>query len=72
MIKAGSKIECEYVGPHGKPVVAVIGFIHDWAAYERAYDDQTTIDSIARNGDKIGEDEARELFPELKSYKYRG
>jgi hypothetical protein len=71
MIKRGSIIECEEFSHHGKPVVAVIGYIHDWAAYEQAYSDQTTPEYIASNGDKIGQDEARKLFPELENYAYR-
>lgn len=71
MIKRGSIIECEELGPHGKPVVAVIGWIHDWAAYEQAYPDQITPEDIADYGDKIGQDDARALFPELVDYFYR-
>ena len=52
-------------------VVAVIGHVNDWAAYEQAYPDQTTPDDIARNGDKISQDQARELFPDLKFYHWR-
>ena len=70
-IKSGSIIGCEELGPHGKPVVAVIGYVHDWAAYEQAYLDQVTDEDIARFGDKIGRDEAIVLFPELSKLHYR-
>jgi hypothetical protein len=70
-IKAGTIIPCNELGPHGKPIVAVIGHINDWAAYEQAYPDQVTYDEIASNGDKIGRDEATTLFPELASLRYR-
>jgi hypothetical protein len=70
-IKRGQVLECEQVGPHGNPVVAVIGFSNDWAAYERSYPQQNTSDLIARHGDKIGENEARQLFPELAKLRYR-
>lgn len=71
-IKRGQILECEQVGPHGKPVVAVIGFANDWAAYEMAYPEQTTPDLIARHGDKVGETDARLLFLELSKLRYRG
>ena len=64
-------IECTELGPHGKPVVAVIGWAHDWAAYEQAYPDQTTPEYIASNGDKIGREDALRLFPELHTLRYR-
>ena len=57
-IKQGSIIECEELGPHNKPVVAVIRYVHDWVAYEQAYSDQTTPKDIADYGDKIGREEA--------------
>jgi hypothetical protein len=71
MIIRGSIIMCEELSDHGKPVVAVIGWIHDWAAYEQAYPDQTLPELIADRGDKISQEEARKLFPELENYKYR-
>jgi hypothetical protein len=71
MIKAGSILECDLLSDKGRPVVAVIGYIHDWAAYEQAYPEQDTPEYIASNGDKIGKDEALELFPELASLRYR-
>jgi len=70
-IRRGSIIQCEELGPRGKPVVAVIGRIHDWAAYEQAYQYQIEPEDIARFGDKISRDEAMALFPELSSLKYR-
>jgi hypothetical protein len=47
-------------------IVAVIGAIHDWAAYEepeRYPGQEWTSDKIARLGNKIPQDEAEELFP---------
>ena len=71
-IKPGSIIECAEMGPHGKPVVAVVGYAGDWTAYEQSYADQHSPDLIARQGDKIGQDEAEELFPELaKAFRWR-
>jgi hypothetical protein len=70
-IKPDSIIECTELGSHGKPVVAVIGWAHDWAAYEQSYPDQTSIYDIASNGDKISREEAETLFPELKILRYR-
>jgi hypothetical protein len=69
--KSRTIIECKELSSHGKRVVAVIGHIGDWAAYEQSYPDQTTAFFIAQSGDKISSDEARTLFPELKDYPYR-
>jgi hypothetical protein len=52
-----------------KKVVAVVGWVNDFAAYEGTLDQ--SFDQIARNGDKIGEDEARRIFPNMKGYSYR-
>ena len=71
MIKRGQVLECDQPGPHGRPVVAVIGYAGDWAAYEQAYPEQDTADLIAHQGDKIGEVQARNLFPELAKLRYR-
>ena len=71
MFKSGTQIESKESSSRGRRVVAVIGFIGDWSAYEQAYSEQTTIDMIARQGDIISENEARKLFPELKNYKWR-
>ena len=71
-IKRGSVIECTEAGPHGKPVIAVVGYAGDWTAYEQSYPDQITPDLIARQGDKISQDAAEELFPELaKALRWR-
>lgn len=71
-IKPGSIIECDRLGPHGKPVVAVIGLADfDWAAYEQAYPDQVTPAQIADLGNKILAEQARNLFPELSERVYR-
>lgn len=69
--KPGTIIECSKPGPYGKPVVAVIGYINDWAAYEQAYPDQTTPELIAQSGDKVWREHALELFPELANLSYR-
>ena len=70
-IKRGQILECEQVGPHGNPVVAVIGFSNDFAVYEKSYPHLNTPDLIARHGDKVGETYARLLFPELSKLRYR-
>jgi hypothetical protein len=54
---------------NGKIVVAVVGWVNDFAAY--AAPQEWTVDHAASNGDKIGEDEARRLFPNMKGYSYR-
>jgi hypothetical protein len=71
MFKPGQVIECDTLSEHGKPVVAVIGQIHDWTAYEQSYAWQITPDAIAAQGDKISQNEARKLFPELSAYPFR-
>lgn len=65
----GTRIACTEPSHHGHKLVAVIGHIGDFAVYEGPAEWGT--DYIATNGDKIGEDEARERFPELKDYNYR-
>lgn len=71
MLKSDLILTCEELGPHGRPVVAVIGYAHDFAVYEQSYPDQYTPELIAQSGDKIYVDDARRLFPELKDYHYR-
>ena len=71
-IKSGQIIECSEPGPHGRAVVAVIGYAGDWAAYEQSYPDQYSPDLIARHGDKISQEAAEERFPELTALRYRG
>jgi len=44
-------------------VVAVVGHANDWAAYKGPSD--WSDDDVARNGDKIGEEEAKRLFYSL-------
>lgn len=70
-IRPGTIIPAKNPGPHGKPVVAVIGYAGDWAAYEQSYPDQLDYQSIADNGDKIYVDDARKLFPEFATLAYR-
>jgi len=70
-IRPGTIIPAKDNGPHGKPVVAVIGYAGDWAAYEQSYPDQTTDQAIADNGDKLYVDDARALYPEFAILLYR-
>ena len=44
-------------------VVASIGYGHDWAAYTGSY--EWDWDKVARNGDKISEEDANRIFPEI-------
>lgn len=53
----------------GRIFVAVIGWVNDFAVYTAPQ--EWTVDHTASNGDKIGEDEARRLFPNMKGYSYR-
>ena len=70
--RPGTLIPTDEPGPTwGHPVVAVIGYANDWAAYEQSYPEQDTDDLIARQGDKISERSARDLFLELKDLRYR-
>jgi hypothetical protein len=62
---SGVVISINELGPHGKPVVAKIGYCDDFAAYEQASKDQRTSDDIARWGDKLSKQDAMSLFPEL-------
>jgi len=50
-------------------VVAVIGWANDWAAYRSP--EGTSVETCAREGNKISEREARSLFPELEKMYYR-
>lgn len=52
-----------------KVVVAVMGAVEDWAAYEgpENKDNQWIMD----HGDKLSEDEARDLFPAFTHLHYR-
>ncbi len=54
-----------------KKVVAVIGGIGDWAAYEGPTD--WPDEKIARQGDKLGANQAKAVFPSLaySDLKYR-
>lgn len=55
---------------HGGSFVVAEGSIKDFAAYEGPMDWGHS--RIARNGNKISEEEARELFPHLfDEYTYR-
>jgi hypothetical protein len=69
MIKPDTILPCNNLSDEGYKVVAVIGWINDFAVYQ--YYTTSSDRECASNGDKIGEDQARRLFPELASYKYR-
>ena len=49
--------------------VAVEGAVNDWACYVGKKSD--TVEKIKAYGDKIGEEEARELFPEIEQLRWR-
>ena len=70
-IKSGSVLECDQLGPHGRPVAAKIGYNGDYFVAEQAYPDQDTPDLIARKGDKVSRGAAEKLYPELKNLYYR-
>ncbi len=58
----------------GKVVVAVVGDVNDWAAYELEISKDGIANSpeyVATNGDKISEKAARELFPICRFLKWR-
>ena len=69
MIKPETIIPSTSLSRSGYKVVAVIGWVHDFAAYQ--YYADTSDETCAGMGDKISAEEARELFPELKEYAYR-
>lgn len=49
--------------------VAVEGAVKDWACYVGKKSD--SVDKVYRYGDKISEEEARELFPEFEKLRWR-
>lgn len=51
--------------------VAVPGAVGDWAAYAGLRMAMETPEYIAATGDKMGETEARVLFPQMKDFIYR-
>ena len=69
MIKPETIIPSTSLSSGGYKVVAVIGWAHDFAAYQ--YYIGSSDETVAQSGDKISAEEARELFPELKDYIYR-
>lgn len=71
MYAPGTILKSLELGPHGKPVVAVIGYANDWTAYEQSYPWQVSPELIAESGDKFGRERAEELFPELGHLRYR-
>jgi hypothetical protein len=50
-------------------VVASIGYAADWAAYAGSY--EWDYESIASNGDKISEEDAKRIFPEIAALDLR-
>ena len=64
MIKPGTILPCDRLSDEGYKIVAVIGYANDWAAYKWPTD--RSDDDVARNGDKLFTNEAKEYFPELK------
>jgi len=62
----GDIITASHRGPHGRAVVAVIGYDDDFAAYEQSNQFQTTSMAIATSGDKLIEEQARPLFPDIQ------
>lgn len=50
--------------------VARIGGIQDWACYYA--DAAKSQEEVSRYGDKLSQDNAYKIFPELKEYSYRG
>ena len=69
MFKPGARIETDTLSDEGYKVVAVIGGIDDFAVYQGR--GRWPVDTIAREGDKISEEQARRLFPELSNYMWR-
>jgi hypothetical protein len=69
MIQPDTILPSNKLSEEGYKVVAVIGWVNDFAAYQ--YYTYSSDEECAGSGDKIGEDQARELFPELASYSYR-
>ena len=62
-------LPCSQLSEDGYKVVAVIGWVNDFAAYQ--YYTHASDEECARTGDKISREQARRLFPELKDYRYR-
>jgi len=67
MIKPNTRLELDDMY---RMVVAVIGYNKDFAVYESCVLNDTA-ENVVRFGDKLSEDEARDLFPELSEYWYR-
>lgn len=52
-------------------VVAVVGYVHDWAAYGGEEDE--TVEEVAANGDKLSAEAAEGLFRRISyAFRYRG
>ena len=69
MIKPGTILPCDTPSDSGHNVVAVIGYVHDFSAYE--WHNTASDEDCANHGDKISENQARRLFPELEILSYR-
>ena len=68
-IAPGTIIKCTELSDDGYKLVAVIGHVNDFAAYESYLDAST--EECAAVGNKISSEQARRKFPELTSYSYR-
>jgi len=62
----GDVITSSKRGPHGRIVVAVVGYDNDFAAYEQATPYQNTVVAIAAGGDKLSREHAVSLFPDIQ------
>ena len=69
MINPGTILPCNELSEEGYKVVATIGWVNDFSVYQ--YYITSSDEECASRGDKIGEEQARRLFPELSMYKYR-
>ena len=69
MIKPDTILPSDTPSDSGYKVVAVVGWAHDFAAYE--WYNTSSDEECASHGDKISEEQARRLFPELKNLSYR-
>ncbi len=58
----------------GTVIVAVIGYVNDWAAYEieiRPDGSMPDCEQVATNGEKISQQAAERLFPVCRHLKWR-
>lgn len=69
MLKPNTILPSVELSDEGYKVVAVIRWNDDFSAYQ--YYNDSSDEDCASKGDKISEEQARRLFPELKRYSYR-